>query len=255
MLTGGYKMKYAADFRADARSALRNKWGLAVLTGLVATLLGGTGIEGPKFNLDIGNNSVTASFKFAGTTIYSFGGSSNSDTAAFIIEKAPYFIWSTLILCLLFLLLGSIIAIGYARFNLALTDREMPSFGVLFSCFPIWKTAIISQILQSIYIFLWSLLLVIPGIIATYSYAMTRYILAEHPELTASEAIRRSKEMMYGHRWRLFCLHFSFIGWTLLCIPTLGIGYLWLVPYTQAAEAAFYRELSGSAKAWQSAAF
>jgi len=91
-------MKYAADFRADARSALRNKWGLAVLTGLVATLLGGTGIEGPKFNLDIGNNSVTASFKFAGTTIYSFGGSSNSDTAAFIIEKAPYFIWSTLIL-------------------------------------------------------------------------------------------------------------------------------------------------------------
>lgn len=84
MLTGGYKMKYAADFRADARSALRNKWGLAVLTGLVATLLGGTGIEGPKFNLDIGNNSVTASFKFAGTTIYSFGGSSNSDTAAFI---------------------------------------------------------------------------------------------------------------------------------------------------------------------------
>lgn len=153
MLTGGINMKYAADFRADARSALRNKWGLAVLTGLVATLLGGTGIEGPKFNLDIGNNSVTASFKFAGTTIYSFGGSSNSDTAAFIIEKAPYFIWSTLILCLLFLLLGSIIAIGYARFNLALTDREMPSFGVLFSCFPIWKTAIISQILQSIYTF------------------------------------------------------------------------------------------------------
>ena len=96
------------------------------------------------------------------------------------------------------------------------------------------------------YTFLWSLLFIIPGIIATYSYAMTGYILAEHPELTASEAIERSKEMMSGNRFRLFCLQLSFIGWAILCAFTFGIGYLWLGPYREAATAAFYREISGT---------
>ena len=70
-------------------------------------------------------------------------------------------------------------------------------------------------------------------------------ILAEHPELTAGEAIAQSKAMMAGNRWRLFCLQFSFIGWDILCALTLGIGNLALRPYRHAAEAAFYRELCG----------
>ena len=74
---------------------------------------------------------------------------------------------------------------------------------------------------------------------------MTDYILAEHPELTASEAIAQSKAMMAGNRWRLFCLQFSFIGWSILCTLTLGLGNLALQPYEMAAIAAFYRELCG----------
>ena len=65
-------------------------------------------------------------------------------------------------------------------------------------------------------------------------------------ELTAREAIETSKEMMYGNRWRLFCLHISFIGWAILCAFTLGIGSLWLNPYSNVAEAAFYRDISGT---------
>ena len=65
--------------------------------------------------------------------------------------------------------------------------------------------------------------------------------------MTAREAIAASKEMMRGNRWRLFCLGFSFIGWSLLCALTLGIGTLWLRPYEEAAHAAFYREVSGTA--------
>ena len=103
-----------------------------------------------------------------------------------------------------------------------------------------------ARFLQSIYILLWSLLFIIPGIIASYSYAMTEYILAEHLELSASEAISRSKQMMDGNKWRLFCLQFSFIGWSILCAFTLGIGIFWLTPYKQAATAAFYREVSGT---------
>ena len=93
---------------------------------------------------------------------------------------------------------------------------------------------------------MWSLLFIIPGIVAAYSYAMAPYILAENPDMTVREAIAASKEMMRGSRWRLFCLGFSFIGWSMLCILTLGIGNLWLRPYREAAQAAFYRDLSGT---------
>ena len=75
---------------------------------------------------------------------------------------------------------------------------------------------------------------------------MTDYILADYPELSAGEAISKSKQMMEGNKWRLFCLEFSFIGWSILCSFTLGIGYLWLTPYKQAATAVFYREVSGT---------
>lgn len=81
---------------------------------------------------------------------------------------------------------------------------------------------------------------------AIYSYAMTKYILAEHPEMTAKEAIARSKAMMTGNRRRLFCMQFSFIGWEILCILTLGIGNLVLAPYEEAATAVFYWDLRDS---------
>ena len=82
--------------------------------------------------------------------------------------------------------------------------------------------------------------------VALRELALEEVRLAEHPELTAGEAIARSKEMMEGNRFRLFCLEFSFFGWGLLCMLTFGIGYLWLRPYERAAKAAFYREVSGT---------
>lgn len=104
----------------------------------------------------------------------------------------------------------------------------------------------VANLLQWVLILLWTLLFIIPGIVASYSYAMTGYILAEDPDLTASQAIQRSKELMRGNRWRLFCLQLSFIGWIILCLFTFGIGNLFLNPYQTAADAAFYREISGT---------
>ena len=101
-----------------------------------------------------------------------------------------------------------------------------------------------ANFLRGLYTLLWALLLIIPGMIAVYDYSMTNFILNEHPELTANEAIALSKGMMRGNRWRLFCLEFSFIGWMLLSALTLGIGALWLIPYSHAAYAHFYREVS-----------
>ena len=78
---------------------------------------------------------------------------------------------------------------------------------------------------------------------AAYSYALAPYILAENPDMTPTEAITRSKEIMYGNRWRLFCLNFSFIGWNILSVFTLGILSFWIEPWRNASVAAFYRSL------------
>lgn len=100
-----------------------------------------------------------------------------------------------------------------------------------------------TYILMIIKVLLWSLLLFIPGIVKGYAYSQAIYIMVENPEMRAIDAIHKSQEMMKGHKFDLFYLHLSFIGWALLCILTLCIGYLWLMPYIYTAQAAFYEDL------------
>uniref|UniRef100_UPI004055E2D4 DUF975 family protein n=1 Tax=Agathobacter sp. TaxID=2021311 RepID=UPI004055E2D4 len=239
-------MRLAADFRGIARDVLDGKWKIAVLVGLVATILGAVEDMGPEVKINIDMSSANASFEFAGQTIFSTGGGLNSDIGAFLVGGFTYIMIAALIMGAVYFILGSIIKVGYAKFNLNLVDRTDGSFENLFAYFSFWKTTAAARFLQSIYVLLWSLLFIVPGIIASYSYAMTEYVLADHPELSASEALSRSKQMMDGNKWRLFCLQFSFIGWDILCAFTLGIGNLWLTPYKQAATAVFYREVSGT---------
>lgn len=238
-------MKLAKDFRKIAREALTGKWSIAVIVALVASLLGGLESGGPELDINIdGSSSMSANLNFAGQTVYSTG--TNSDISPWLIGGLGFIIIVALIIAAIYLVLGSFVGVGYAKFNLNLVDKKETAFETLFGYFTYWKTTTATRLLKTLYIFLWSLLLVIPGIVAGYSYAMTEYILAESPNITASEAIQRSKVMMYGNRWRLFCLEFSFIGWSILATLTFGIGYLWLTPYMQAAKSAFFREISGT---------
>ena len=140
--------------------------------------------------------------------------------------------------------LGSVVDVGHKSFYMGLVNGEAPRFKLLFSYFPNWSSALVARLLVTLYTFLWGLLLVVPGIIAAYSYSMTSYILAENPGLSARDAMNESKRLMNGNKWRLFCLHFSFIGWEFLCGLTFGIGYIALIPYQAAAEAAFYQEIA-----------
>lgn len=98
-------------------------------------------------------------------------------------------------------------------------------------------------LLQFIYTVLWSLLFVIPGIIKSYSYSMTYYILKDNPELKNNAAIEKSMQMMDGRKLDLFLLHLSFIGWAILCLLTAGIGFIFLIPYMYTAQAHFYEDL------------
>lgn len=239
-------MKYASDFRAIARNALKGKWGIAVIAGLIASLLGAIGSGGPELNVELNNGNFNASLQILGQDVISSNGSTEFWTV--FAGMATYIAIFAVVTGIALFILGSIVEVGYMRFNLDLVDRQKEAeIGTMFSYFQFWKTTACARLLQGVYVLLWSLLFIIPGIIAGYSYSMTSYILAENPELTASEAIERSKQMMSGNRWRLFCVQISFIGWEILsALLTFGIGGLWITPYKQAATAAFYREISGT---------
>lgn len=100
-----------------------------------------------------------------------------------------------------------------------------------------------TMLLSSVYQFLWALLLIVPGIIKGYSYALTPYLLKDHPELKFNAAIEESMRLMSGNKMRLFLLDLSFIGWFLLGLITFGIAFLWVTPYWNTARAAFYEDL------------
>lgn len=241
-------MKIAEDFRRIARNDLTNKWFIAVAVGLVASILGGISGGGPEFKVNIDGSNISMNFNVAGQTIKSIGtnGGVDSEVGAFILASLPIIIIASLFAAVIYFVLGSFIGVGYAKFNLNLVDKKNAAFETLFEYFSHWKTTTIARLLRALYVFLWSLLFIIPGIVAGFSYAMTDYILAEDPELTADEAISQSKSIMMGNKWRFFCLQFSFIGWDILATLAFGIGHLWLTPYKQAAYAAFYREVSGT---------
>lgn len=139
-----------------------------------------------------------------------------------------------------------LVAVGYISLYLGILRGMNPGFeGCISAITENIGTKFIATLLVSLYTFLWSLLFIIPGIIKSYSYAMTPYILLDRPELSPTEAIKESEKMMNGHKMDLFILDLSFIGWILLSMLTCGILILYVEPYMMATKAAFYLELKG----------
>ena len=214
------------DYRRIAREKLANNWWLSIGIAAVAWLLGGLLIGSgflPEVNYEASQeelsliNIANGSVKFALSAASAFG------LAQFI--------------------LGGTIQLGYAKYLLAQHDGNELNFNDLFSQFNNFGTGFAQKFLRSLYCFLWGLLFIIPGIVASYKYAMTPYILAENPEMTASQAMEQSKYMMDGHKGELFTLNLTFIGWNILAAITLNLGHLALNPYKNAARTVFYRDL------------
>lgn len=209
--------------RKRARESLKNNWGLSIGVAAVAALLGGL-IVGSSFLPVI---EYTRNFhnglQISEALHVRLGSGSIFGLAAFII--------------------GGVLQLGYARFLLKQHDGQPVEFNDLFSQFDRFGPGFAQYFLRSLFVALWSLLLIVPGIIAGYSYAMTPFLMAEHPELSPRQAIELSKKMMQGNKGNLFVLDLSFFGWTLLAILTLNIGFLAVNPYRNAAYAAFYRAI------------
>lgn len=145
------------------------------------------------------------------------------------------------------LLIAGPLQLGLIMFFLALARRQ-PSveFGLAFGGFKYFGNAFLALFLVTLFTLLWMLLLIIPGIIASFRYALTFFILADNPALSPLEAINQSKALMAGNKWKLFCLGCRFIGWILLAILTCGIGLLWVLPYLQTSMARFYDDVRGA---------
>jgi len=259
-------MLYAADFREKARFALSGNWGKAVGVGFVASLLGaattavGTGggsgrdSSGSTGTIPGAEAGIVENESYAGMmgidlsnidSITDLNGIIPTEYQVGFMVLLSVLSFLGILFAILHFVIGGAVTLGYVKFNLSLVDHKPATFAQLFSEFHRLGAGIAMQLLRAIYTFLWTLLFIFPGIYAAYGYAMTPYILAENPEMGANEAIAKSKELMNGNRWRLFCLEISFIGWSLLCVLlTLGIGVFWLKPYMETSFAAFYREIS-----------
>ena len=223
----------AKILRTKARANLAGNWGVSVAVALVASLLGGL-ITGGSFLPEL-QSELTAYFPFLQKIADTMNRGIQMGRFTFSLRGG--------ILGFAAFLIGGVLELGYADFLLKQHDGKEVSFSDLFSKFDYFGTGFAQHFLRGLYTMLWSLLFLIPGIIKGYAYAMTPFILAEHPELTASRAIELSEQMMDGHKAELFILDFSFIGWSLLAALTMNLGYLLLNPYENAAHAAFYRQL------------
>lgn len=228
-------MFLASDFRRIARESLNGKWLIAVLTSFVAGLLGASTTGGSGGGSSSNNSANTGNLS---------RWLQDTETGRYILGWLVGIIVVFVIWAIVVFIIGGAATLGHAKFNLNLVDRREARFEDLFSQFNRIGAGFCMQFLRGLFVALWSLLFIIPGIIASYRYSMTSYIMVEHPEYGALDAISYSKEMMVGNKWRLFCMQLSFIGWGFLCLLTLGIGFLWLNPYIEAANAAFYRDVS-----------
>lgn len=139
--------------------------------------------------------------------------------------------------------IGNIASLGCCNYFIKNTDSKPSLFSVFSGFKKRYGRNVKTLILRDIKLVLWSLLLVVPGIIKSIEYSIIPYILADDNEISSKDAFKKAKQMMKGNKWRAFKLDLSFIGWYFLCIFTFGIGAFFLVPYVEAANAEFYVEL------------
>ena len=160
----------------------------------------------------------------------------------------PLFITLSALALLLGILISNVLRVGVRGWFLRYWRGEQPPVGEMFASFRFYGNAVGTMLLRDIYIFLWSLLFIIPGIVKAYAYSMTEYILYENPRLSAGEAIRISNAMTQGFKGELFVFDLSFILWNLLSAISLGIaGVVYVNPYVYTAHAGMYEMIKDNA--------
>ncbi|MDM8276047.1 DUF975 family protein [Lactobacillus gallinarum] len=213
------------ELKDNAKQSLRENWGWAIIVFLITAIIFGI-FTGAGHWLD------ETYINYDGTNIF----------YQFASPIGSILLW-----------IGSFIGLSRNIAFLELRDdqKEEKPYMAAFSVFTEnrFGPELINFVLVSIFTFLWTWLLIIPGIIKAYSYSMTPYIVkdmvASDKQVGATDGINASKELMKGHKMALFIFDLSFLGWNILAAITCGLGYLWVTPYYQTAKANFYRHIAG----------
>ena len=211
------------ELKREARSALKGKWGEGVLVVFIVILFAFLcGIPNGCFRITHPDFEQNIWSYFVSGTVFAY--------------VVPTYLLGIFVLYPL--------SVGYYNsFRLLLGgDKELVD-NMFKVGFKNYLHNVGGMFLTYLLIILWTLLFVVPGIIKSFAYAMTPFVLVDNPELSCYEAIKRSQELMKGNKWRYFLLALSFLGWILLGIITLGIGFFWIAPYIETTNAAFYNDL------------
>jgi uncharacterized membrane protein len=209
------------EITAAARNQLEGKWLYAIIAFFLISIIPSLLISNSPIKIPIEINT--------------------SNWQEHLSEKVQfnYSFFISLVLSGAFAFGGALFSLAVIRNNIATIELIFEGFKDLNRYFVLLATFLIT----TIFTWLWMLLLIVPGIIAALSYSMSYFILIDNPSLGSLEAIERSKQLMHGHKWQLFKLYLRFVGLGFLCIFTLGIGFLWLIPYANICLAQFYQQL------------
>ena len=223
-----------SELKEKGKAAFKGNYWKCVLVGLILTIIAGGSAGGSSSNTtnQLQNNASEMTPEQAAALVaVSIG------VCVFLV------VWMLLKIFLL-----NVVEVGCHNFFKNNLVREGVDLSEIKAAFGTnYKRCVLTMFLRNLYTALWMLLLIIPGLIKSYSYAMVPFILMDEPELSGNEVITRSREMMNGHKWRTFVLDLSFIGWILLTIITCGIvGVFWTNPYMYSTRAALYHELRGT---------
>lgn len=211
-----------SKLKRNALEALSGKWGIAVLLNFLVFLL--STFLPTVVEIGLSGGFMEWSMQESPSPIAAIG--------SFVVT---------------FLLIP--LSIASTWFYLAMARHHRPKIVNVFSIYGdigMSIKLISTSIVMGIFVFLWSLLLIIPGIIKTLAYSQAFYLLRDHPEYSILEAIRESRKRMKGYKWKYFLLQLSFIGWGFLAVISLGIGFLWLIPYMATTNAGFYNDFIAS---------
>lgn len=219
-------MKKNQDYKNEALAALKGNWAPAVVSSIVI------------FALAIVLVIPSAVLEGAAQAVMGLGHATSVTTAVGLVSFV-------LMLILPVLVYYPLCYVGYSNAykQLLVSGDDRITSNMFSNTFKGYWRNVWSGFLMVLFVYLWMLLLIIPGIIKAFAYAMTPYILKDNPELSANQAMNLSVKMMKGHKFDLFYLYLSFIGWGFLSMLTLGLGYLWLMPYMYASMAAFYQDV------------
>ena len=140
-------------------------------------------------------------------------------------------------------LLGCVLSAGWILYHLGVRQGKVMPYDTLFEGFSFAGKIVLLNLVMAVFIALWSMLLIVPGIIAAYRYRFALYNLCENPELGVMDALNMSKQQTRGYKLDLFVLDVTFLGWSFLCVLTAGILSIWITPYIQQTNLGYFEAI------------